>query len=99
MAKWGLPQHDLAEMLCFVLPATVEKEAVSKWLEVHRVALERESGIAIHREDWLVGFQLSIADLLINRFAMYTIVHRFRKQMFLERVVKTWSRLYRLFGI
>ena len=61
--------------------------------------LERASGIAIDREDWLVGFQLSIADLLINRFAMYTIVHRFRKQMFLERVVKTWSRLYRLFGM
>jgi thioester reductase-like protein len=99
MAKWGLPQHDLAEMLCFVLPDTVEREVVSGWLEVHRVALERASGISIDPDGWQLGFELSIADLLINRLPMYTMVHRFRKQKFLERVVKTWTRLYRLFGM
>jgi len=96
MARVGLPQHDLAELLCFVLDWNVSSLEVKSFIELHRSALERESGVPIDKESWLLGFRLSLLDLLVNRFAMYTMVHRFRKQPFLSRVMKTWSHLYDL---
>jgi len=98
MARLGLPQHDLAEMLCFVLPCDVDKTTVFSLVEFHRVALERAAGVSIAGDAWLSGFRVSLLDLLINRFAMYAMVHRFRRQSFLERVIRVWYRLYQLVG-
>jgi aminoglycoside phosphotransferase (APT) family kinase protein len=98
MARIGLPQHDLAELLCFVLDSTVSKSEVDMFLALHRSALGRASGVLIDREQWIAGFRLALVDLLINRFAMYTMVHRFRPQRFLPRVMRTWRRLYEMFG-
>src|SRR5262249_7131835 len=94
MAKIGLPQHDLAEFLCFVLTSEAAKADVLDLIELHRWQLEKKSGITLDREAWLMGFRLSLMDLLINRFAMYVMVHRFRKQPFLKRVMKSWHHLY-----
>jgi len=97
MSKLGLSQHDLAELLCFVLAADVSESEVRVFLEKHRSALQLAAGISIDKEGWLVGFQLSLADLLIHRFAMYAMIHRFRAQTFLPRVIRTWRRLYEMF--
>src|SRR5262249_49351846 len=96
MARGGLPQHDLAGVLWFVLDWNVSSAEVKSFIDLHRSVLERESGVSIHKESWLLGFRLSLLDLLVNRFAMYTMVHRFRKQPFLSRVMKTWFHLYNL---
>jgi hypothetical protein len=96
MAKIGLPQHDLAEFLCFVLTCEVSKAEVLALIELHRSTLEKKCGVSLDRDAWLIGFRLSLLDLLINRFAMYVMVHRFRKQAFLKRVMKSWYRLYEM---
>src|SRR5206468_5427179 len=83
MARVGLPQHDLAELLCFVLTKNVSKAELYDLIELHRGALEQESGSPIDKDGWLAGFRLFLLDLLINRCAMYTMVHRFRRQLFL----------------
>jgi hypothetical protein len=94
LATIGAPQRDLAELLCFVLPADAGREAVDRWIERHRLALAAETGAAIDGDLWRCGFHSAVCDLLINRLALYALIHRIRRQPFLQRIVRTWWRLY-----
>ena len=96
LATIGAPQRDLAEFLCFTLPAHVDGCALSRWVERHRLRLERRSGRRLSRYAWHDGFGSALADVLISRLAFYALIHRVRPQRFLPRVVATWSRLYQL---
>jgi thioester reductase-like protein len=98
LATLGAPQRDLAELLCFVLTEDTAADA-AEWIEHHRVALERASGRTIDVEPWMRGFSAALGDLLIDRLAMYALVHRVRHQSFLARVVRTWRRLYQQFPL
>src|SRR6185295_13238529 len=44
LATVGMPQRDLAELLCFTLPEGVTRAGVDDWVERHRRALARETG-------------------------------------------------------
>jgi len=94
LATLGLPQHDLAELLCFVLPPTASDADIDAWIEAYRLMLERECGVSIDAGDWERGFRASLYDLMINRLPMYALVHRIRPQPFLPRIVRTWRRIY-----
>ncbi len=94
LAAPGIPQHDLAELLCFVLPADCSSDTIMEMVERHRQELMNATGDDIDKEIWLHGFKLSLRDLIINRIPMYCLMHRFRKQPFLARVVKNWFQLY-----
>jgi aminoglycoside phosphotransferase (APT) family kinase protein len=98
LATLGAPQRDLAEFLCFVLTDRTTADT-GRWIEHHRAALERASGTPIDAERWTRGFRSALYDLLINRLAMYTVVHRVRHQSFLPRVVRTWRYLYQQFPL
>jgi thioester reductase-like protein len=98
LATLGAPQRDLAEFLCFVLTDGTAADA-ARWIEYHRVALERASGRTLHAEPWMRGFSAALGDLLINRLALYALVHRVRHQSFLPRVVRMWRRLYQQFPV
>ena len=98
LATLGAPQRDLAEFLCFVLTDGTTADA-GRWIEHHRVALARASGMAIDGKQWTCGFRSALYDVLINRLAMYTMVHRVRRQSFLPRVVRTWRGLYQQFPL
>jgi thioester reductase-like protein len=97
LATLGVPQHDLAEFLCFVLSEQASRDEVGHYVETHRAALARATGQPIDRAGWALGFRRSLADLLVNRLAMYALVHRFRPEPFLARVMRTWWGLYELF--
>ena len=94
LATMGIPQHDLAEFLCFVLTPFSTKEEVLIWVEEYRQALEKAVGEKLDSEEWLVGFRASLGDLLINRFSMYLLAHRFHSQNYMQRVVLTWKNLF-----
>ena len=94
LACVGAPQRDLAELLCFLLPADVTNVEIGRMLERHRVSLERETSTRIDRAAWEEGFRAAVFDLMLNRLPMYALVHRVRRQPFLPRVVQTWRRLY-----
>ena len=96
LATLGLPQHDLAELLCFVLGSQPKAEDLEAYLERHRQALSAISDVPIERHGWRTGFALCLEDLMINRLPAYALIHRFQPQPFLERVVRTWAALYRL---
>jgi len=94
LATLGAPQRDLAELLCFVLPDTATDTAIDHWIERHRTALARSAGVSIDRRQWQRGFQAALNELLVNRLAMYALVHRVRRQSFLPRVLATWRRIH-----
>jgi thioester reductase-like protein len=99
LATIGAPQRDLAEFLCFVLPADVDAASVHRWIERHRASLERESSTPIDSAAWEKGFRAGLYDCLVNRLSIYMVVHRVRHQAFLPRVVRTWHRLYEIFPL
>ena len=97
LATIGAPQRDLAELLCFVLgPETAANDA-SFWLQRYLGLLEEQTKITIDRIEWETGFQAALSDFLIDRLAMYAMIHRFRPQLFLPRVVRTWLALHNRF--
>jgi aminoglycoside phosphotransferase (APT) family kinase protein len=99
LATLQVPQHDLAEFLCFVLSPETEKAEVDEYVELHRRALEAASGVALDPIAWRRGYALSLRDLAINRVAQYLMSHTFRHYGFVERVVPTlWHLLSREAG-
>jgi thioester reductase-like protein len=97
LATVGVPQHDLAEFLCFVLTPAATRPEVESFLDLHRTALERSAGVAVDAARWEVGFRHALADLGLGRWPLYTLMHTFRPQGFLKRVVRTWWSLVRWF--
>ncbi len=89
LATIGAAQHDLAELLCFVLTRDTPRDQVLKLLDMHREFLSTACGCSIDARSWQTGFQLSLRYLMINRFAMYSLLHRFRRQAYLPRVIDT----------
>ena len=97
LATVGVPQHDLAEFLCFVLTPETDRDSVECYLHLHRCELERYVGETLDGDLWLRGFRAALNDLLVNRFSMMLVAHRFQRQPYLERVINNWYRLYRMF--
>jgi len=93
LATVGVPQRDLAELLCFVLSGDAPEADAAHYIEYHRRRLAAISGCAIDPEAWLEGFRLSLEDFAVQRLTMYCVAHRVRPQPFLERVVRTWAQL------
>ena len=98
LAAVDVPQHDLAELLCFVLPADCDAVTLARLLESHRQALQKAHGHPVDRRQWLQGFRLSLRYLLISRLPLYTLMHRFKPQAFLPQVIRNWQRLCTLSG-
>jgi aminoglycoside phosphotransferase (APT) family kinase protein len=86
LATIGLPQRDLAELLCFTSSAGELPGA----LTLHRGELER-AGLDV--PDFGTGFEVAMAELLVTRLSLYAMIDGFRRQAFLERVTRTWVEL------
>ena len=96
LATLHLPQHDVAELLAFVLTEDVDRQVVENYVDFHREALEEASGQRFDPDAYLFGFHLSVCDLIVNRFPMYVMAHTFRHYPFLERTTRTLRALHRM---
>jgi thioester reductase-like protein len=94
LARIGVPQHDLAELLCFTLPQQTGRAELARFLELHRFELSASTGIKIAPELWIRGFILALQHLLIDRLPFYTMAHRFKPQLFLPKVLRNWMDIY-----
>lgn len=94
LARVGVPQHDLAELLCFLLPENADRQALAQSIDLHRSRLSALTGLAIDPRDWLKGFVLALQQLSIERLPLYALVDRFKPQPFMPRVMRNWVRLY-----
>lgn len=99
LATLHLPQHDLAELLGFTLIAPVDPATVERYLELHRLELERHSGQSIDTQQWRYGYKLALRDLLVNRLPLYLMAHTFRHYPFMERVYRTFRQLLEIEGV
>jgi hypothetical protein len=93
LATIGVPQRDLAELLCWTLDTSVAKEEVAMWIERSRAQVSVATGAEIPASDWELGFRAALCELFVDRLAMYAMVDRFRPQRYLPRVVRTWMTL------
>jgi thioester reductase-like protein len=93
LATIGLPQRDIAELLCWTLAPSVTKAELAVWIERSRAQLSVAIGTDIPASDWELGFRAALCELLVDRLAMYAMVDRFRPQRYLSRVVRTWMTL------
>ncbi len=95
LATIGIPQRDLAEFLCFVLPPDAPLATIARWVERHRVLLAKATDITVPRPLWEAGFSAALCDVLVDRFATYAMIERVRPQQFLSRVIRSWLNLFR----
>jgi NADP-dependent 3-hydroxy-3-methylglutaryl-CoA reductase len=93
LATMHVPQHDVAELLAFVLPATANAADVAKYVELHREAVHASGAEVPDAATWRSGFALAARDLLVNRFALYLMAHTARHYGFLERSLRSLRRI------
>ncbi len=89
LATLHLPQHDLAELLCFVLPDNTTSADVDHYLDVHRQALMASSGRHIDWHEWREGYRFALRDFCVNRVCLYLMAHTARRYRFMRRVVRS----------
>ncbi|HVF39587.1 MAG TPA: thioester reductase domain-containing protein [Gemmatimonadaceae bacterium] len=98
LATIGVPQRDIAELLCWTMNASAAREDVAHWLERSRLHLESATGARIDASDWELGFRAALCELIVDRLAMYAMIDRFRPQRYLPRLMRNWLMLHRHYG-
>jgi thioester reductase-like protein len=94
LARIGVPQHDLAELLCFTFNHQAGRAELLHCIDSHRIQLSVRTGAKIEPDAWIRGFVLALQHLLVERIPFYTMAHRFKPQPFLPKVIKNWVRIY-----
>jgi thioester reductase-like protein len=97
LATIGAPQRDLAEFLCFVLAPETAADDAANWIQRYRCLLEEQTSVIIDPIEWEEGLRAALCDFIVDRLAMYAMIHRFRPQAFLPRVMRTWLALHNRF--
>jgi thioester reductase-like protein len=97
LATIGAPQRDLAEFLCFALAPETAADDAPTWVQRYLELLEEQTATTIDPIEWEAGLRAALCDFLVDRIAMYAMIHRFRPQAFLPRVVRTWLALHQRF--
>ncbi|MBI2570879.1 MAG: phosphotransferase [Candidatus Schekmanbacteria bacterium] len=92
LATIHVPQHDVAELLSFVLPPEASADDRWRWVDFYRRQLESYSGTAFDPAEFREVFDLACYDLAINRLALYCMAHTFKEYSFLERVLHSHFR-------
>ena len=94
LACIGVPQHDLAELLCFTLPQEATPSNIFAYLEAHRLRLQELTESELDPVEWRSGFRLSLRYLLVSRLSLYALYHQISPQPFLPAVLANWNRLH-----
>ena len=76
-----------------MLPAEAKLHTIIEYLEMHRARLQAHTRIPLDRRKWFEGFSLSLDELILERFPLYALFHRIRRQPYLPRVLQNWRRL------
>src|SRR5471030_868176 len=59
LATIHVPQHDVAELLAFVLPSAVDAREVEHYIELHRRAVAEAGAAVPGAREWRAGFGLA----------------------------------------
>jgi len=99
LVERNIAQRDLAEMLVFALPPTLERAQADRHIEAHRLALV-EAGIAtgIERDTWVEGFRCELKIEAINRLSLHFLFAAQFPLAYLVRINAATERLLDLYG-
>jgi hypothetical protein len=99
LVERNIAQRDLAEMLSFVLPPTVERGQVDAHVEAHRLALVA-AGVTtgIDPDAWIEGFRCELKIEAINRLSLHFLFAAQFPLAYLVRINATMERLLDLYG-
>jgi hydroxymethylglutaryl-CoA reductase (NADPH) len=87
LATVHVPQHDVAEFLSFVLPPGSDERPA--YVEFYRQQLEEFTAQEIDPVRFKAIFDLTCYELILNRFAAYSMAHTFKELSFLGRVLES----------
>lgn len=90
------PHRDLVELLTFALEATVERDVVDEYVELHRRSLA-ERGVEIDRDAWCEGFRAELKVQVLNRVGLQGIWAREFELAFYPAMNATIERLLDLY--
>ena len=108
LATLHLPQHDLAELLCFVLDAPIDAQSdsprhaaidaqmIDHYIDLHRRTLMEASGRDIPADTWRQGYRSALYDLCVNRIGLYLMGHTVRRYSFMPRLLRTMRALLQI---
>ncbi|KPA14011.1 Hydroxymethylglutaryl-CoA reductase (NADPH) [Candidatus Magnetomorum sp. HK-1] len=99
LATVHLPQHDVCELLAFVLDHEPDREELVHYAEYQRKALEKACGISINVDDWWQGYRSCIWDLMVNRIVMYVLAHTVRDYKFMLRILNRLRQMIEIIVI
>jgi NADP-dependent 3-hydroxy-3-methylglutaryl-CoA reductase len=88
LATVHVPQHDLAEFLMFTSSKHTKIDEVERWVELHRILLEKATGDSIDPRLWREGFALSLMDLMLHRVSLYIMAHTMHHYKFIQRITE-----------
>ena len=97
LATVHLPQHDLVEFLAFTLKPEWDRSEIDSIIELHRETLAGQSSVTICPAQWHRGFVLALEDFFVNRMGLYLMSHVSRNYEFMDRLVRSTSRLLSLY--
>ena len=93
LATLHVPQHDVAELLAFVLSPDVDEREVEHYVELHRRRVAEAGAAVPTAREWRTGFVLAARDLLINRFGLYLMGYTVHQWDFIARAIATLRAL------
>jgi hypothetical protein len=93
LATIHVPQHDVAELLTFVLGDRIDRNEVEHYIELHRRTIAEAGAAVPGAREWRAGFALAARDLLVNRFGLYLMGYTARHWDFVERTLATLRAL------
>ena len=93
LATVQVPQRDLVDLLAHVLGPDASPESVDHFVEFQRRALESASGTTLDADVWRRGYQLSLADLSVNRLPTIALGQRWLPLPWFDHLVQTTKRL------
>jgi hypothetical protein len=98
LATRNTAQRDLAELLTFVLPPSVDRARVDRHVETHRSALAA-AGVTsgIDRETWLAGFRCELKVEALNRVGFQLVFGAQFPVLYVGRVNATIEHLLDLY--
>jgi len=97
MAGIGVPQRDLAELLCFSLDTDhLSYATLQELILKHHEAYCLQRKVSISLDLWHSGFHYALRHFTITRLPLYALVNYFRPLPWLHRVLQKTATLVKL---
>ena len=90
------PQHDIAELLCFLIGPSWTDDDITQWFDFARKRLEHHAKTSFSPDEWHKGCVLAAADFRIYRFSMYMMSYEAKQHRYIKTLLRNTRRIVEL---